>query len=111
MPLIRFTADPKLPRDLAHLDFKKGVEVELSDDKAGRWLRRGVAEIVTADEIAARRRAADKAERDAAEAKARAAREAAEKKAKADADTMAADTGAGGDTMPSPSRSGGARRS
>lgn len=46
MPRIRFTVDPKLPRDLAHLDYKKGQEVDLPDDQANRWLRRGVAVVV-----------------------------------------------------------------
>lgn len=48
MPRIRFIADPKLPRDLAHLGYVKGMEVELSEDQAGRWLRRGVADVVPA---------------------------------------------------------------
>ena len=43
MPRIRFTADPKLPRDIAHLGYEKGQEVDLSTDQAERWLRRGVA--------------------------------------------------------------------
>ena len=43
MPRIRFTADPKLPRDLAHLAYRKDQEVELSADLCDRWLRRGVA--------------------------------------------------------------------
>lgn len=46
MPRIRFTANPKLPRDLAHLDYRQGTEVDLPSDQADRWLRRGVAEIV-----------------------------------------------------------------
>lgn len=46
MPRIRFTSDPKLPRDLAHLGYKKGDEVELSDNAAERWLRRGVAVVM-----------------------------------------------------------------
>lgn len=46
MPRIRFTADPKLPRDLAHLGYRKDTEADLSQDQADRWLRRGVAEIV-----------------------------------------------------------------
>lgn len=50
MPRIRFTADPKLPRDLAHLGYVKGMEVDLSEDQAGRWLRRGVADVVPAVE-------------------------------------------------------------
>ena len=45
---IRFTSTPKLPRDLAHLGYAAGVEVDLSDDQAARWLRRGVAEVVPA---------------------------------------------------------------
>jgi hypothetical protein len=46
MPRIRFTTDPKLPRDLAHLGYVTGTEIDLSEDQAGRWLRRGVAEVV-----------------------------------------------------------------
>lgn len=46
MPRIRFTHEPKLPRDLAHLGYCKDMEVDLSDDHADRWLRRGVAVIV-----------------------------------------------------------------
>lgn len=40
---IRFTYDPKLPIDLVHLGYKQGMEVELSDDSANRWINRGVA--------------------------------------------------------------------
>lgn len=43
MPTIRFTADPKLPVDLAHLDFRKDQEHSLSRDSCERWIRRGVA--------------------------------------------------------------------
>lgn len=43
MPSIRFTADPALPRDLAHLAYKKGAVVTLSTDQCERWIRRGVA--------------------------------------------------------------------
>lgn len=46
MMRIRFIADPVLPRDLIHLGFRAGMEVDLSDDQAGRWVRRGVAEII-----------------------------------------------------------------
>lgn len=46
MPRIRFTATPKLPRDLAHLGYAAGTEVDLSEDQAGRWLRRGVAVVI-----------------------------------------------------------------
>lgn len=56
MPRIRFTADPKLPADLAHLAYRKGTEADLSDDQANRWLRRGVATIIPeskADTVAA----------------------------------------------------------
>lgn len=48
MPRIRFTVTPKLPRDLQHLGYEAGTEVDLSDDQAGRWLRRGVAVVVAA---------------------------------------------------------------
>lgn len=47
MPRIRFTADPKLPRDLAHLGYSKGVEVDLDPDQCDRWIRRGVAELAS----------------------------------------------------------------
>lgn len=43
MPRIKFIADPKLPRDLAHLGYCKGHEVDLSANQAERWVRRGVA--------------------------------------------------------------------
>lgn len=43
MPRIRFTTDPKLPRDLAHLGYRKDLEVELDTDHCERWIRRGVA--------------------------------------------------------------------
>ena len=46
MPRIRFTADPKLPRDLKHLGYRKDTEVDLSQDQADRWLRRGVAVVI-----------------------------------------------------------------
>lgn len=46
MPRIRFTGTPKLPRDMAHLGYVLGTEVDLTDDQANRWLRRGVAEII-----------------------------------------------------------------
>lgn len=55
MPRLRFTADPKLPRDLAHLGYRKDDEVELSDDQANRWLRRGVAVIVPPEPKAERK--------------------------------------------------------
>lgn len=43
---IRFTSDPKLPRDWAHLSYRAGVEVDLSPDQAERWIRRNCAEEV-----------------------------------------------------------------
>ena len=46
MPRILFTATPKLPRDIAHRGYDLGTEVDVSDDEANRWLRRGVAEVV-----------------------------------------------------------------
>lgn len=46
MPLVRFTSDPKLPRDFAHKGYKKGQQIDMTQDEADRWLRRGVAEIV-----------------------------------------------------------------
>lgn len=46
---IKFTSDPKLPRDIAHLGYRKDLEVELSIDQAERWLRRGVAVVVPVD--------------------------------------------------------------
>lgn len=114
MPLIRFTAAPKLPRDLTHLGYTQGTEVELTDDQAARWLRRGVAEVVSDDEIEARRRAAEKVGRDAAAKRAADEKAAADAKAKADADAKAAadkaaaekaaDTAGGADTMPAGNR-------
>ena len=43
MPKIKFTADPKLPRDLKHLGYKAGTIVDLPRDQADRWIRRGAA--------------------------------------------------------------------
>lgn len=43
MPKIKFTADPKLPRDMAHLGYKSGMEIDLPQDQAERWIRRNVA--------------------------------------------------------------------
>lgn len=40
---IRFTKDPKLPRDWANLPYRAGVEVDLSPDQAERWIRRDCA--------------------------------------------------------------------
>jgi hypothetical protein len=48
MPRIQFTADPKLPADMRHLGFKKGMTVELSEDHCERWIRRNCATYVTA---------------------------------------------------------------
>lgn len=45
---IRFTSDPKLPRDWAHLNYRAGMEVDLSPDQAERWIRRNCAEEVKA---------------------------------------------------------------
>jgi len=50
MPFITFTATPKLPRDMAHLAYKKGDVIELSGDSCERWIRRGVAEYTTKPE-------------------------------------------------------------
>lgn len=46
MPRIRFTADPKLPRDWADRPYRKDTEHDVSQDEANRWLRRGVAVVV-----------------------------------------------------------------
>lgn len=46
MPLVIFTANPKLPRDMAHLPYVAGYSAEMSADQADRWIRRGVARIV-----------------------------------------------------------------
>lgn len=46
MPLVIFTANPKLPRDMAHLPYVAGYSAEMSADQADRWVRRGVARIV-----------------------------------------------------------------
>jgi len=48
MPRIRFTANPKLPRDMLHLGYKVGTEVELTVDQCERWIRRKVAVYVPA---------------------------------------------------------------
>lgn len=50
MPRILFTFDPKLPRDWAHLAYRKGTEIELSVDQCERWIRRGVAVYAAAPE-------------------------------------------------------------
>lgn len=47
---IRFTVTPKLPRDLAHLAYTVGTEVDVRDDEADKWLNRGVAEIIPAEQ-------------------------------------------------------------
>jgi hypothetical protein len=60
MPRIRFTADPKLPRDLAHLEYRKDQEVDLPDDQADRWLRRGVAVVIPDEPEKPAQRAAPK---------------------------------------------------
>lgn len=52
MPLVRFTVTPKLPRDLKYLGYEAGTEVDMTNDQANRWLRRGVAEIVPPPPIA-----------------------------------------------------------
>lgn len=49
---IRFTVTPKLPRDLAHLAYTVGTEVDVRDDEADKWLNRGVAEIIPAEQPA-----------------------------------------------------------
>ncbi|MGE0722805.1 MAG: hypothetical protein AB7O45_00445 [Alphaproteobacteria bacterium] len=105
MPLIRFTATPKLPRDLAHLGYKKGDEREMTEDQATRWVRRNVAEYVSDEEVAARANAAAAAVRAAEQKKAadeKAAAEAARAKADADAKARApqADSPGGADTVP-----------
>ena len=49
MPLVRFTDHPRLPfdwQDKAKSWFK-GAEVEMTEDQAQRWIRRGCAEIIT----------------------------------------------------------------
>lgn len=46
MPRIRFLSTPKIPRDLAPLDYKEGDEVDLPQDQADRWLVRGIAVVV-----------------------------------------------------------------
>jgi hypothetical protein len=43
---IRFTSDPKLPRDWAHFPYRAGFEVDLPPDQAERWIRRNCAEEV-----------------------------------------------------------------
>ena len=44
MPKIKFTATPELPRDIAHLGYKKDDVVDMLDASCRRWIRRGVAE-------------------------------------------------------------------
>lgn len=46
MPRVLFTATPKLPRDMAHLPYVAGYSEEMTQDRADRWIRRGVARIV-----------------------------------------------------------------
>ena len=46
MPLVIFTATPKLPRDMAHLPYVAGYSEEMTADRAERWIRRGVARVV-----------------------------------------------------------------
>ena len=49
MPLVRFTDHPRLPfdwQDKAKSWFK-AAEVEMTEDQAQRWIRRGCAEIIT----------------------------------------------------------------
>lgn len=53
MPTIKFTATPELPFDIAHLAYKAGDVLEMSDASARRWVRRGVAVYWTADKQAA----------------------------------------------------------
>lgn len=61
MPNVRFIADPKLPRDWADKPYRKGYETAMSEDEADRWVRRGVAIIVTPAMAAAETRAANAA--------------------------------------------------
>lgn len=46
MPRIKFTEEPKIPRDMAHLGYRKGLEFNVTDQEANRWLGKGCAEIV-----------------------------------------------------------------
>ncbi len=62
MPRIRFTATPKLPRDLKHLGYEKGMEVDLPDDQVNRWLRRGVADVIADAKPAGRTKSSKAAE-------------------------------------------------
>ncbi len=61
MPNVRFIADPKLPRDWADKPYRAGHEAAMSDDEANRWIRRGVAIVVTPAMAAAETRAANAA--------------------------------------------------
>lgn len=90
MPRIRFTADPKLPRDMAHLGYQKGAEVDLSPDLCGRWIRRGVAVYVPEPKADAVSPLLDAAETVIATAFA---------SDSLSADTIAADSPSGADTM------------
>jgi hypothetical protein len=50
MPQIRFTADPIIPDDMVKIwdKYIKGTVHNVSAHEAERWLRRGVAEVVSA---------------------------------------------------------------
>jgi copper chaperone CopZ len=50
MPQIRFTADPIIPDDMVKVwdKYIKGTVHNVSGHEAERWLRRGVAEVVSA---------------------------------------------------------------
>ncbi len=43
---IEFIKEPFLPRDMAHLGYKKGQVVDLVPALCTRWLNRGVAKII-----------------------------------------------------------------
>ncbi len=49
MPKIRFTGSPNIPHDMADKwgKYIRGSIHEVSNDEADRWLRRGMAEVLT----------------------------------------------------------------
>lgn len=47
MPQVRFIQEPKLPVDFKYKGYTKDKMYEMTQDEADRWVRRGVAEIVS----------------------------------------------------------------
>lgn len=67
MPRIHFTSSPKIPRDKVNEwgDYKIGSVHNISDNEAERWLRRGVAEIVSPRRAAVINKEEEQAEEEA----------------------------------------------